>query len=150
MRSILVLLAAAALVITGCGDDDGETGATTSTEAPTTSERDVEPGDAVDSPAREAENAVNGFMSARVEGEGAEAFLTDEASTIFPDDIALYDVESYEVGQVLAADASSFEVTVEVTSDDGSTRTEVLFVGVGTVDGQRLPFAIRGGTVAEA
>jgi hypothetical protein len=159
MRTRLVpaVLIALLLVVAACGDDDDTVDTTappadevTTTEAPAPDETEPETTDPAPDPATAAdpEQAVGWFMDARVEGSGAEAFLTEFAADVFPDEIALYDVASYEIGAVEAADANSFEVTVDVTDDEGDTRTETLFVGPGeSADGEQLPYAVRGGVV---
>jgi predicted small lipoprotein YifL len=148
-RTFISALAVVALIAIGaCGDDDGVTsdaGTTTAAEAPDDGTEPERPD--ADDPAEAAdpEEAVRWFMDARVAGSGAEAHLTEFGETVYPGDIALYDVASYEVGAIEQADANSFEVTVEVTDDEGATRIEMLFVGPGeSVDGVPLPFAIRG------
>lgn len=138
---LAAVLAIAVFAVSGCGDDDTADGTTTTT-ATTIPEGD--PGGGVDDPGVEASIAVGSFMNARVAGSGAEAHLTDEAREIYPDEIPLYDVAEFEVGDALGADANSFEITVEVVDDDGDARTETMFVGPGEIDGELSPFAIRG------
>ncbi len=139
---LAAVLAVAVFVASGCGDDDTADGTTTTTTTTTIAEGD--PGGGVDDAGVEALIAVGSFMDARVLGSGAEAFLTDEAREIYPDEIPLYDVAEFEVGDSLGADANSFEITVEVVDDDGDVRTETMFVGPGEIDGDPSPFAIRG------
>jgi hypothetical protein len=152
MRWMLTIATVSLLVLSGvassCGDDDSTTttmadnGAMTTTTTTTTTTT-APPGAGVDDPEREALHAVRGFMDARVDGSGAEGYLTDQAVENLGDDVVLYGVTSYEVGPLLGADANSYEVSVEVLDGDGD-RTETLFVGPGEVKGELVPFAIRG------
>jgi hypothetical protein len=146
MRWILTMTTISLLVLSGvasgCGDDDS-TATTVSDNGATTTTETGPPGAGVDDPEREALHAVRGFMDARVDGSGAEEYLTDQAVETVGDDVVLYGVTSYEVGPLLGADANSYEVSVEVVDGDGD-RTETLFVGPGEVDGELVPFAIRG------
>jgi hypothetical protein len=148
-RTLISALAVVSLIALGaCGDDDGATsdgGTTTAAEAPDDGTEPEVPDAEDPADATDPEEAVRWFMDARVAGSGAEAHLTENGATIYPADIDLYEVASYEVGAIEQADANSFEVTVEVTDDEGDTRTETLFVGPGeSVDGASLPFAVRG------
>lgn len=153
LRSAL-LVTVGALALTACGDDDGTDDAngaasngavTTEADAPEATEAPDETDTGGDSPGAEARAAVASFMEARVSGDGADAWLTDTAREVYPDEIELYDVAAFQLAEVYGADANSFEVSVEVTTDDGGERTETLFVGPAEVDGEQVPFAIRGG-----
>jgi hypothetical protein len=147
-RHLITVLTATLLVLAAaCGDDSSETPtATAPATSPTTEPTTTEP--TTTAPADEAEEpeaTIRSFMDARLRGEGAEDYLTETGSEIFPGDIALYDLSSYQLISVEAADANSFEVAVSVTDKEGATRTETLFVGPGeSLDGTALAFAIRG------
>lgn len=133
-------LAMMSLAVVGCAsDDDGDVAgdaATTVTTAmppgpPTTVDEPDGDTDGTDGAAGEAgaTGIVEAFMEARVAGGGANAYLTEDAVGAFGS--SLYEVETFTVGSVEAADANSFEVTVVVTGPDGAERTELLFVGPG-------------------
>jgi hypothetical protein len=142
-RHLITVLTATLLVLAAaCGDDSSETPtATAPATSPTTEPTATAPADEVEEP----EATIRSFMDARLRGEGAEDYLTETGSEIFPGDIALYDLSSYQLISVEAADANSFEVAVSVTDKEGATRTETLFVGPGeSLDGTALAFAIRG------
>jgi hypothetical protein len=142
-RHLIIVLTATLLVLAAaCGDDSTEAPVTTApATSPTTEPATTTPADEAEEP----EQTIRSFMDARLRGEGAEEYLTETGSEIFPGDIALYDLSSYQLVSIEAADASSFEVVVSVTDAAGATRTETLFVGPGeSVDGTALAFAIRG------
>lgn len=153
--AVFVLAGVVSLGLVACGGDDDDDTTTTAVDETTTTEvttdddvdDEPDPDTGVDSPEAEARVTVGAFMGARVADMNADAWLTDEAREIYPDVIALYDVEGYDIGEVLAADANSFEVSVEVTTTDGGSRTETMFVGPGEVAGEQVPFAIRGAVV---
>lgn len=138
LTALVVLLA----VVTACGGQD-DTTTTTVAETTTT----VVDGGGVDEARTDATNTVRSFMAARRDGSGAEQFLTAEGAEVYPERISLYDVAVEEVGELRLADASSYEATVVVTDDEGGTRTELIFVGPGEVDGEPVDFAVRGGVV---
>jgi hypothetical protein len=158
LRSAVFGAAIMAVVVVGavaCGSD-GEatdvtpttttTTSTTTTSTTTTTTVDT-PGPG-GQPADEANAAVVGFMNARAAGFGADGFLTAEGAEVYATSIELYDVASFDVTGLDAADASSFQATVDITDTDGGTRTETLFVGPGTtVGGVSEPMVIRGGVV---
>lgn len=126
-----------------CGGDDEATDATTVTTAST-----IPVTGPAEQPAVDADIAVSGFMNARIGGAGAEDYLTAEGAEIYGSSIELYDVAAFVLTGLGAADANSFQATVDITDIDGGTRTETLFVGPGTtVGGVSEPMVIRGGVV---
>jgi hypothetical protein len=142
-RHLITVLTATLLVfVAACGNDSTDAPTTTApATSPTTEPATTGPADEVEEP----EATIRSFLDARLRGEGAEEYLTETGSEIFPEDIALYDLSSYQLVSVEAADANSFEVVVSVTDAAGAVRTETLFVGPGeSVDGNALAFAIRG------
>jgi hypothetical protein len=143
------IMAVAVVGAVACGSDDEATDATpttTTTTSTTTTTVDM-PGPG-GQPADEANAAVLGFMNARAAGSGADGFLTAEGAEVYATSIELYDVASFDVTGLDAADANSFQATVDITDTDGGTRTETLFVGPGTtVGGVSEPMVIRGGVV---
>lgn len=165
--SVGVAVAILTLSAAGCGDDDTggsdpttttTTTAATPTSAPTTVTTGADPtvttgasstSTAVPSGEAGAVAVATAFFDARVAGSGAEEHLTDNGASIYPGEIPLYDVAAYDIGAVEGADANSFEITVSVTTVDGSARTETIGVGPGeNVDGENRPFVVRFGVVS--
>ncbi|MCC5951181.1 MAG: hypothetical protein JJU45_03705 [Acidimicrobiia bacterium] len=154
MRRLLFICSLSALLVGAgaCGGDDADTDAAdevTTTTVGTDTTLDGERDDAVEDAAPDEDAAravVDAFMDARVESAGdAEEFLTPISNEQFTDDLALYDVASYEIAAVEGADANSFEVTVDVVDENGDERTETLFVGPGeTIAGDQEAYVIRG------
>lgn len=93
---------------------------------------------------------VGAFMDARIDGSGAERFLTENARSSYEAaglDLYRPGYTGYEIVSLEAVDATSFEVVVEITDvSPGETRSvrEILPVGPGeSVDGEMRELAIR-------
>lgn len=139
----IAAIAAITVVVAACGGDDEATPTTVDTNDTTTTTTPV----GAEADQAEASNVLRSFMAARRDGSGAEQYLTAEGAEVYPEQIPLYDVATEEVGELRMADASSFEGTVVITTDDGGTRTELIFVGPGEIDGEPVAFAVRGGAI---